>query len=320
MRLLHGLGGILLIVGLIVCGCSGRDAAKSAPSADVSERGRFQESVQSLGHAAKSEGMIAGESAGALAMLANPAGGAAPPAGTTPSAGGIVDLAASQPDVYLIKNATVTIECDDARTATNTLVTSLQTAGAYVSNLNEFVDNLGRRTVTLQVRVPADKFDQSMTSLDALGRILNKQVSTQDVTEEYVDTDSRVRNLKKTEERLLDHLNRAAALEDILRVESELTRVREQIEQMDGRLRYLKNRVSFSTISVTIQEKPKAEPIVPPQSFSTAKEFSEAARSLVSFLQGLWSLTIWVIVWLPIYGAIAAAIYLKYRVLRKQLS
>ncbi|NUM52343.1 MAG: DUF4349 domain-containing protein [Candidatus Hydrogenedentes bacterium] len=237
----------------------------------------------------------------------------------TPGAGGLASLASSQPDVYLIKNATVTVECDDARTATNTLVGTLQSAGAYVSNLNEFVDALGRRTVTMQVRVPADKFDQSISSLESLGKILNKQVSTEDVTEEYVDTDSRVRNLKKTEERLIDHLNRAAQLEDILRVENELTRVREQIERMEGRLRFLTNRVSFSTITVTLQEKAKAEPIVPPQSFSTAKEFSEAIRSLVGFLQVIWSMVIWVLVWSPVFAAIVAAVYLLYRQYRKQI-
>ncbi|MCC6153661.1 MAG: DUF4349 domain-containing protein, partial [Candidatus Hydrogenedentes bacterium] len=199
-------------------------------------------------------------------------------AGAPGAAGSLGDLAATQPDVYLIKNATVTVECEDAGKASETLRASLQANNAYVSNLNEFLDSLGRRTITLQVRVPADKFDQSMLSLESLGKVLNKQVSTEDVTEEYVDTESRTRNLKKTEERLIDHLNRAAELEDILRVENELTRVREQIERMDGRLRYLTNRVSFSTISITLQEKAKAEPVVPTQSFSTAREFTSAMR------------------------------------------
>ena len=218
-------------------------------------------------------------------------------AGTPGVAGSLGDLAATQPDVYLIKNATITVECEDAGKASETLRASLQANNAYVSNLNEFLDSLGRRTITLQVRMPADKFDQSMLNLETLGKVLNKQVSTEDVTEEYVDTESRTRNLKKTEERLLDHLNRAAELEDILRVENELTRVREQIERMDGRLRYLTNRVSFSTISITLQEQAKAEPVVPTQSFSTAREFTSAMRSMLGFLQGIWSIVIWLLVW-----------------------
>lgn len=238
-------------------------------------------------------------------------------AGAPGAAGSLGDLAATRPDVYLIKNATVTIECEDAGKASETLRASLQANNAYVSNLSEFLDSLGRRTITLQVRVPADKFDQSMLNLESLGKVLNKQVSTEDVTEEYVDTESRTRNLKKTEERLIDHLNRAAELEDILRVENELTRVREQIERMDGRLRYLTNRVSFSTISITLQEKAKAEPVVPTQSFSTAREFTSAMRSMLGFLQGIWSLVIWLLVWSVVYAPLAFIAYLVLKRLRK---
>jgi hypothetical protein len=308
MTSLRIFAALILIICLAGLGCGGRYSADSPAESPASTADYAGERVQHF---------VAAKTAGAPAMARAEATSEAAGA---PGTGDLGSLAASQPDIYLIKNATVTIECDDARTAATTLVNSLQSSGAYISNLNEFVDALGRRTVTMQVRVPADKFDQSMTSLETLGRILSKQVTTEDVTEEYVDTDSRTRNLKKTEERLIDHLDRAAQLEDILRVENELTRVREQIERMDGRLRFLKNRISFSTITVTIQEKARAEPLMPTQSFSTGKEFSEAFRSLVGFLQGLWSRAIWLIVWSPVYGAIAYAVYAVYRRTRKKLN
>ena len=314
MRFLRILAALILTAGLAGWGCSARYEAATDSEAQPAGARRMpaEAAKQVMANEARVQRYLA-EGGGAPASAS--ADSAAPP-----GAGGLADLTASQPDVYLIKNATVTIECDDARTAATTLVDSLQSSGAYVSNLNEFVDALGRRTVTMQVRVPADKFDQSMTGLESLGRILNKQVTTEDVTEEYVDTESRTRNLRKTEERLLDHLNRAAQLEDILRVENELTRVREQIERMDGRLRFLKNRISFSTITVTMQEKAKAEPLMPTKSFSTGKEFSEAFRSLVGLLQGLWSRAIWLIVWSPVYGAIAYVVYAVYRRTRKKLN
>jgi hypothetical protein len=303
---------LVLMASLVMTGCGVQ--SRSADSSSLAEYARAEMPQEAVGLAAAPADSTVPAKATALAGDA----GANAVAGT-PGTGGLVDLAASQPDVYLIKNATVTLEVDDARTASTALIGSLQSTGAYVSNLNEYADALGRRTITLQVRVPAEKFDQSMSGLETLGRVLNKQVTTEDVTEEYVDTESRTRNLKKTEERLIDHLNRAAQLEDILRVENELTRVREQIERMEGRLRFLKNRVSFSTIGVTIQETAKAEPFVPAQSFSTAKEFSEAMRSLIGFLQGLWSRVIWIIVWLPVYGAIAGVAYWVYRRTRKQM-
>jgi predicted nuclease with TOPRIM domain len=143
-----------------------------------------------------------------------------------------------------------------------------------------------------------------MQRLGMLGKVLNRHVSTEDVTEEYVDTDARLRNLKRTEERLLAHLDRTGELKGIVEVERELNRVREEIERLEGRLRYLSHRVDFSTFNVTFQEKPKAEPVVPPETFSIAKIASQATRGLVGFLQGLskcivW-LGIWSVVWVPL--------------------
>lgn len=167
--------------------------------------------------------------------------------------------------------------------------------------------------MTIQARVPSDRFDRTVLDLEAMGKVLNKQVTAQDITEEYVDTEARARSLKKTEERLIEHLAKSGVLEDILRVEKELTRVREKIEQLDGRLRFLGDRVKYSTITITVQEAPKGETIVPPQTFSTAKELSETLRSMVGFLQGVWSRVIWLMVWSPFWPLPAIAAYVVYR-------
>jgi len=298
---------ILIVLVAVGIGCGGvmRQAASSqadeAVPASSAAPAQEAESLRALGYAPDSP-------ADAMTMAKE---------ATQSGVGTVASFAASRPDLYLIKNASITIEAEDIQAATSKLLAALQPSGAYISNLNEHTDSWGRRMVTLQVRVPANVFDSSMTQLESLGKVLGKQVSTQDVTEEFVDTESRTRNLKKTEERLLDHLNRTAKVEDILRVEQELTRVREEIERMDGRLRYLQDRVSFSTISVNIQEAAKAEPILPAETFSTAQEFSEASRVLVAFLLSLWAMAIWVIVWLPILGIGAAVLYGMIRRIRR---
>jgi hypothetical protein len=223
------------------------------------------------------------------------------------------------PDRYLIKNATFNLEVEDARQACEQLTGEVAAVGGYVSNLDEQTDGLGRRRISLQVRVPADQIDGAMTGLEALGRVLAKNVNTEDVTEEYTDTDARVRNLKKTEERLLDHLSKAFLIDNTLKIETELSRVREQLERLEGRLRYLGHRVRFSTIAVTLQEKPKAEALRPVQTFSSAQVVSEALRSLVAFGQRLWERVLWLAVWSPVWGLLLALAVLVYRRLRKRL-
>ena len=227
-------------------------------------------------------------------------------------------LAAQQRDRYLIRNATLTVETDDARRATEELVAATQRTGGYVADLREHVDALGRRSVTLQIRVPAKQFESTMLELEALGKVLEKQVSTEDVTEQFVDAEARTRNLKRTEERLLEHLERTGMLEDVVKVERELTRVREEIERLEGRLRYLSHRTAFSTLTITLREKPKAEPVLPARTFSSAQTASEALRALVSLLQAVWARFIWIGVWSALWLPAAVLVWVAYRRHRNQ--
>jgi hypothetical protein len=222
-------------------------------------------------------------------------------------------MADSQPDRYLIKNATVTVEAADVRKATTDLVQSVRVAKGYVSDMHEQTDGLGALTATMQVRVPYTVFDQSMQQLADLGKVLEKQVTAEDVTEEFVDTQAKVRNLKQTELRLLDHLSRTGRLSDTLLVEKELTRVRETVEQLEGRVRFLSHRIAFSTISVTLREKAKVQAMVPAESYSPAKEGSDAIRSLVEFGRGLLSMAIWVLVWTPVWLPIGYGLFVGFR-------
>ena len=204
-------------------------------------------------------------------------------------------------DQYLIKTARVTVESGDAAASLRFLSQAAADCGGYVANLNESVDNLGRRNITVEIRVPSAQLEDTLLQLAGLGKVLQKTVTTQDVSEEYLDADARMRNLKRTEARVLEHLDRMGTLEDILKVENELTRVRQQIEQLEGRLRYLDQRVTFSTIHCTFFDAPKTGPVTPPATFSTGEELSTAVRALVGFAQVVWVVLIWIGVWSPVW-------------------
>lgn len=226
-------------------------------------------------------------------------------------------ITAPSPDRYLIRNAIVVLEVKDARVANDQLLAAVREAKGYVSNLNETTDSLGARTVTLQVRVPATLFDSSMQALTSLGKVTDKKVTAEDVTEEYVDTQSTLRNLNKTEARLIDHLSRTGKLSDTLLIEKELTRVREEIEKREGRLRFLAHRVEFSTIDVTLREAPRAQSPVPAESYSTGKQATDATRSLVEFLLGVWTIAIWLGIWAVVWVPIVVVGWLIVRVMLK---
>ena len=302
-RTFAALLAVAMVVFAGIAACSKTESPPPMPAMEQGAQADFAQKADVMGRAER-------VNAGEAMQLAEPE---MAPSEDKQAGISLAALADSQPDRYLIKDAVLAIEVDDARAGSDALVAIVKGAGGYVGQLLEQVNSLGIRSVSMEVRVPAGRFEDSMRQFDPLGKVIQKQITTRDVTEEYVDTDAKVRNLKRTEERVLDHLNRTAKLEDILQVEQELSRYRERIEQMEGRLRFLQNRVAFSTIQVRLEEKPKASTLVPPQSFSTAEVFSRATRSLVSFSQTLWVKVIWLLVWTPVWVPLLVIAYVVYR-------
>ncbi|MBA2688505.1 MAG: DUF4349 domain-containing protein [Gemmatimonadaceae bacterium] len=127
--------------------------------------------------------------------------------------------------------------------------------GGYVTNTSTTGGRDQVRTAMLELRIPAQRYDEAIAALTEIGRVESTQTSAQDVGEEFVDLTARIGNLRKLEARLIDLLaNRTGRLQDVLSVERELSRVRTEIDQIEGRLRYLKDRVSTSTLTVNLHE------------------------------------------------------------------
>lgn len=134
--------------------------------------------------------------------------------------------------------------------------------GGYVANTTIQAGEEQLRTATLEVKVPSERFDELTSGLGPVGRLEHVNVTAEDVGEEFVDLTARAANARRMEERLVELLGtRTGRLQDVLAVERELARVREEIERMQGRLRYLESRSTMSTLAVTLHEPP---PVVGP--------------------------------------------------------
>ncbi|HEX9128114.1 MAG TPA: DUF4349 domain-containing protein, partial [Gemmatimonadaceae bacterium] len=104
-------------------------------------------------------------------------------------------------------------------------------------------------------KIPAPRYDQAVGSLSTIGKVETVNSTAQDVGEEFVDVTARVSNARRLEERLITLLStRTGKLDEVLRVERELARVREEIERYEGRLRFLSARVATSTLTITVHE------------------------------------------------------------------
>ncbi|HLK60729.1 MAG TPA: DUF4349 domain-containing protein [Chthonomonadaceae bacterium] len=288
---------LLCIFGLLLAGCSSEDNGSSASSSGgtvAANQMALTGGKSAPSGPAQSQQMTVQDADEAKATKA----GSADPA--TPKMT-LAAMTESEPDRYLIKNATLTIETSDVRKAGSQLTATAQALKGYTSDSHETVDALGSRSLTVTVRVPYQQFDAFLQQNEALGKVLDKQVTAQDVTEEFVDSQSKLRNLKKTEERLLDHLSKTGKLSDTLLVETELTRVREGIEELEGKVRFMAHRIAFSTINVTFKEAARPQAMTPPESYSAGQVTSEAMRSFVGFLQGALSVVIWLAIWAVVW-------------------
>jgi hypothetical protein len=127
--------------------------------------------------------------------------------------------------------------------------------GGYITNSSLSGGHDQIRQATLELKIPAPKYDEAVGLLSTIGKVETVNSTAQDVGEEFVDVTARVTNSKRLEERLISLLaNRTGKLDEVLRVERELARVREEIERYEGRLRYLSARVALSTLTITVHE------------------------------------------------------------------
>ncbi len=169
----------------------------------------------------------------------------------------------------------------------------------------------------ISIRVPDEKFEQTLAELRELAvRVTAESTDSQDVTEEYVDLQSKLRNAEATENQYLALLEKAEDVEDILRVYDSLSRVRSEIEQIKGRMQYLERTSSMSLISVRLEPEVTARPLVR-AGWSALEALKSAVRGIVIFGQWLGTIALWVVIFIPIWGTILGIIYWRRRKRRK---
>src|SRR4051812_27737279 len=174
------------------------------------------------------------------------------PPGIDPFQG--IDRSGAAPTM-VIRTGQASIEVDKVDPAILKIRELAAKVGGYITNSSISGGRDQVRQATMELKIPAPRYDDAVGSLSSIGKVETVNSNAQDVGEEFVDVTARVTNSKRLEERLITLLaNRTGKLEEVLRVERELARVREEIERYEGRLRYLGARVAMSTLTITVHE------------------------------------------------------------------
>ena len=166
---------------------------------------------------------------------------------------GLPDTASNR---KLVRNAQVELEVikfDEAVQKITAFVTEMR---GYVATSSSEKQANGKLRGEVVVKVLPETFDAFLLKLRGLGEVKNQTLGTEDVTKQYFDTDSRLKNARVMEQRLIDILKtKSSKVADLLEVEKELGRVRAEIEQMQGELKYMDAQVAFATVTITLAEK-----------------------------------------------------------------
>lgn len=244
------------------------------------------------------------------------------------SAYGVVsDMAATNVERIVIKNANLSIVVADPSQSIDTIANMAEGMGGFVvnSNLYKVTTSSGLEvpTANITVRVPAEKLETALDQIKALVEnprvdILSEDVSGQDVTGEVTDLESRLRNLQAAEKQLLEILEEARRSEDVLATFRELTSVREQIEVIQGQIKYYRESASLSAIYVNLQAKEAVEPITIGR-WQPGVEAQKAIQALLDGGKFLVNALIWLLLFaVPILAIIFLPIYLIIRFFRKR--
>ncbi len=178
---------------------------------------------------------------------------------------------------HVIRNGSIELTVTDTRETISAVRTIVEAANGMISNSNVYEMREGQFGAHLTIRVPNNNFDSIMEQLQELGKARNVQTGSEDVTMQYIDLESRLKNQVAQEERLVEILEMADTVEDVLEVERELYRVRGEIETMTAQFNYLKDQVSFSTISLNLREEAISTEGISPGAFDNLGDRIEQA-------------------------------------------
>ncbi|PPS77320.1 MULTISPECIES: DUF4349 domain-containing protein [Streptomyces] len=277
------LAALLLAAALALTGCSaGDDASGGSSSADRGADGK----------GVSGEAAPGGTGSGAKAT--------APP-----------KLATS----HIIRTASLTVRVKDVPKALDQARTGVENAGGYVGNETTTRDAGGHERTRVVLRVPVEKYEEVLADLEGSGKLLDRSAKAEDVTDQVVDVESRIKTQRASVARIRELMDQATKLSDVVTLEGELSTRQADLEALLARQTSLKDRTSLATITLSLSETP------------VKKEAKDDDPGFVDALAGGWSAFVTMLRWLAVaFGAVlpfaavaALVVWLWLRVVRPRL-
>ncbi|MFM2310634.1 MAG: hypothetical protein RLY87_2756 [Chloroflexota bacterium] len=221
-----------------------------------------------------------------------------------PIEGGVAGSGSTAPlnpgERLVIRDASLTFQVADVAATDQQIRKAVNESKGYVlSSSTSGTD--ADVVIYMSLKIPSDQLDATITMVEKLAdKVWSRSMSGSDVTEEYIDLSGRLTAQEAARDRLLELLKKAETVEAAVAVNSALTDVQSQIEQLSGRMRYLRQGSTFSSLNLEIHPIPTT-PIVNPEGWQPLEDAKIALRGLLDFAQGIGTFLIGFVVWTPIW-------------------
>ena len=214
----------------------------------------------------------------------------------------------------------VDAETDDLDSALSNLNTALLKVNGYIQDQNIYNGSAyysGRRyrSASLTLRIPTDGLDGFQADIASLANVTSSSRSSEDVTLQYVDTESRITALKTEQDRLLELLSQAETMSDLLEIESRLTQVRSDLESYTSQLKVLENQVDYATMYLDLSEVTEYTPVA--EKTRLQKIGEGFVKRLKDLGNGILDFGVWVLVELPYLAVVVLVGFGVYKLVKK---
>lgn len=311
----------------VLAGCGGARSAGPPAGAEAPSRLAQEQSLPAPGGApaparpAAAPATPPAPAQPAVAADRPPAAGGKLAAGGAPAVGAV----AADPGLgrKVILNADIALKVTDARQALNEIQDLANFNRGYLADASLTGSDEGGWNGRLVLRIPAANYGSVMTAIRKLGAVRQERQWSQDVTEQYMDLEARIKILTEHEQRLRELALKASSFDEWLKLTSQVNDTRIQIENLTGRLRLLSNQVEFSTINISLIQPPpergKKEEAAPSAlGERMAKAFRDSARALAELGAGLLVLLAGLLPVGAVLAALAAAAWILLRLLGRR--
>lgn len=227
-------------------------------------------------------------------------------------------VAADQPQ--LVKQAQLSLVVDSIDEGLKSASQIIRAQQGDILDLQDNQIEAIQRTAYVRIRVPQANLDPLLAALGELGTVQQQGLSAEDVSTQIVDAQARLRNLRKSEESLLKIMERSGEISHVLEVSRELSRIREQVEQIDARVQNLKTQVRYSTVELTLAAAVASQPIGRPLGETIGTTWREATQSVGDLTVGLMQVGLWLLAYSPYLLVVAIAGGVGYRTIRRKPS